>query len=187
MPLLGVCPISPFSGLGTHSIFVADHRIRFVSCTATLANPGSHMQTIFNLPEHEIEVVDVDGAPSARKDYLVWNPPLIDETQPSLGRRGSIGEATALMRFLMKRGIRVLLFCKVNTPQIFVVSDTLYDLLSQIRKICELVSVYHLAGVQPVLRSNKAMKTMRTDLSNEGRLDILAKVKPYRGGKGSNF
>ncbi len=74
------------------------------------------MQTIFNLGEHEIEIVDIDGAPSARKDYLVWNPPLLDESQPSLGRRGPIAEATALMRFLMKRGVRVLLFCKVIPP-----------------------------------------------------------------------
>jgi len=36
---------------------------------------------------------------------------------------------------------------------------------TQIRKICEL-----------------AMKTIATELSNEGRNDILAKVRPYRGG-----
>jgi len=27
------------------------------------------------------------------------------------------------------------------------------------------------------------MKTIKTDLSNEGRLDILERVKAYRGGK----
>jgi hypothetical protein len=75
------------------------------------------MQKIFGLDQDEIEVVDIDGAPSGEKEYLVWNPPLINELQPALGRRGSIAEATALMRFLMKRGMRVLLFCKVRLSQ----------------------------------------------------------------------
>ncbi|KXN90485.1 Putative ATP-dependent helicase HRQ1 [Leucoagaricus sp. SymC.cos] len=130
----------------THNQLI-DRHMRFVSCTATLANPGVHMQKIFGLEENEIEVVDIDGAPSGKKDYLVWNPPLIDDMQPTLGRRGAIAEATALMRFLMKRGVRVLLFCKVRKTNF-----------------------------------EKAMKAVRVDLSNEGRLDILAKVKPYRGG-----
>lgn len=72
------------------------------------------MQKIFGLVENEIEVIDVDGSPSGKKDYLIWNPPFIDDLQPTLGRRGSIAEATALMRFLMKQGVRVLLFCKVS-------------------------------------------------------------------------
>lgn len=55
-----------------------------------------------------------DGAPSGRKDYVVWNPPYIDSRVPSLGKHSSISEATGLMRFLMKRGIRVILFCKVG-------------------------------------------------------------------------
>ncbi|KAF5358075.1 hypothetical protein D9756_001743 [Leucocoprinus leucothites] len=141
-----------YSGLlGSHVAFimrrfrrvcaaVGNQRMRFVSCTATLANPGEHMQKIFGLGKDEVEVVDIDGAPSGKKDFLVWNPPFVDESKPALGRRGAIAEATALMRFLMKRSVRVLLFCKI-------------------RKICEL-----------------AMKAVRVDLSNEGRLDILAKV-----------
>ncbi|EKM82852.1 hypothetical protein AGABI1DRAFT_125317 [Agaricus bisporus var. burnettii JB137-S8] len=147
-----------YSGLlGSHVAFimrrfrricaaVGNRQIRFISCTATLGNPGAHMQKIFCLGEDEIRVVDTDGAPSGRKDFLVWNPPLIDNANKNLGRRGSISEATLLMRFLMQQGARVLLFCKI-------------------RKVCEL-----------------AMRAIRADLSNEGQLDILAKVKAYRGG-----
>ncbi|KAG6869067.1 hypothetical protein C0993_003387 [Termitomyces sp. T159_Od127] len=105
-----------------------------------------HMSKIFGLTSEEIEAITKDGAPSGSKDFLVWNPPPIDERVPSLGRHSSITEATGLMRFLMKRGIRVILFCKI-------------------RKVCEL-----------------AMRTLRADLSSEGRLDILERTMPYRGG-----
>lgn len=77
------------------------------------------MQKIFCLGEDEIQVVDTDGAPSGRKDFLVWNPPLIDNANKNLGRRGSISEATLLMRFLMQQGARVLLFCKVCATESF--------------------------------------------------------------------
>ncbi len=63
--------------------------------------------------EQEIEEVTEDGAPAGRKDFLVWNPPLKDPMDPSLGRINSMTEATRLMRFLMARGVRVILFCKV--------------------------------------------------------------------------
>ena len=46
---------------------------------------------------------------------MVWNPPLKDPMDPSLGRVNSMTEATRLMRFLMARGVRVILFCKVKT------------------------------------------------------------------------
>ncbi|KAI0928397.1 hypothetical protein AcW1_005652 [Taiwanofungus camphoratus] len=123
---------------------VGNGRTRFVSCSATIANPREHMQNVFGIDN--VEEVTEDGAPSGRKDFLVWNPPLIDPVDPSSGRRSSMLEATRLMRFLMARGIRVILFCKI-------------------RKSCEL-----------------AMKTLRAELTAEGRLDILDKVMAYRGG-----
>ncbi|KAI6129159.1 P-loop containing nucleoside triphosphate hydrolase protein [Pisolithus thermaeus] len=123
---------------------VGNREVVFVSCSATITKPAKHMQRLFGV--EEVEEITDDGAPSGCKDYLVWEPPYVDEHAPKLGRRSAMSEATRLMRFLMKRGIRVMLFCKI-------------------RKACEL-----------------AMKTLRTELSAEGRLDILAKVMPYRGG-----
>lgn len=72
------------------------------------------MSKLFHLDQRTIEVVENDGAPSGGKDYLVWNPPLIDEMDPSLGRKSSLGEASMLFRLLVKMGIRVILFCKVR-------------------------------------------------------------------------
>lgn len=90
-----------------------DHRVQFISCSATLANPQEYMTKIFGLEAGAIEVISQDGAPSASKDYVVWNPPFIDPLQPAMGRRSSISEASRVMRYLMKKGIRVILFCKV--------------------------------------------------------------------------
>lgn len=63
------------------------------------------------------EVVE-DGAPSGKKDYLVWDPLSIKDMDPGvakLGQSGSMYEAVNLMIFLMMRGVRVILFCKVRT------------------------------------------------------------------------
>ncbi|KAL7283261.1 hypothetical protein ACG7TL_002690 [Trametes sanguinea] len=123
---------------------VGNRRARFVSCSATIAKPGQHMRNILGI-DNIVEVTE-DGAPSGRKDFLVWNPPLKDPMDPTLGRLSSMTEATKLMRFLMARGVRVILFCKI-------------------RKSCEL-----------------AMKTLRQELTADGRLDILERVMSYRGG-----
>ena len=58
-------------------------------------------------------MITEDGAPSGRKHSIIWNPPLVDPQAPALGKRSALSEATGLMRFLMKRGVRVILFCKV--------------------------------------------------------------------------
>ncbi|THH10992.1 hypothetical protein EW146_g8195 [Bondarzewia mesenterica] len=123
---------------------VGNRRTRFVSCSATISKPKQHMKSIFGL--QDVEAITEDGAPSGRKEFLIWECPLIDQMDPNMGRRGPLTEATGLMRYLMKRGIRVILFCKV-------------------RKSCEL-----------------AMKTIRAELSAEGRYDILSRVMSYRGG-----
>ena len=71
------------------------------------------MKNIVGLELADIKVVTEDGAPSGQKHLLIWNSPFKDPVVPSLGRHSSLSEATGLMRFLMKRGIRVILFCKV--------------------------------------------------------------------------
>ncbi|KAI0670538.1 DEAD/H helicase [Trametes maxima] len=91
---------------------VGNRRARFVSCSATISKPGEHMKSIFGVDD--VEEVMEDGAPSGRKDFLVWNPPLKDPMDPTLGRLHSLTEATKLMRFLMARGVRVILFCKIR-------------------------------------------------------------------------
>ncbi|KAJ8078462.1 ATP-dependent 3'-5' DNA helicase [Marasmius tenuissimus] len=125
---------------------LGNRRARFVSCSATIANPKSHMENIFGIPPDEVEAVTEDGSPAGSKEFVIWSSPYVDELDTAMGKASTLHEATGLMRFLMKRGLRVILFCKF-------------------RKVCELV-----------------MKTLRTELSAEGRHDILERVHAYRGG-----
>ena len=106
-------------GRNNLSMIISDKRIRFVSCSATLANPSEYMSKMFGLELNDMEVVSNDGSPSGSKEYLIWNPPLVDSKKPSLGRKSSLTEASNLMRFLMKKGIRVILFCKVERTGVF--------------------------------------------------------------------
>ncbi|BGP03230.1 ATP-dependent 3'-5' DNA helicase [Rhodotorula toruloides] len=113
-----------YSGLfGCHVAFVmrrlrricaalGNRHVRFVSCSATIANPVEHMRTIFGVDD--IVLVDDDGSPSGRKEHLVWNPPYIDDLDPKQGRVSTIAETSRVFRFLMERGIRVIVFCRVR-------------------------------------------------------------------------
>ena len=61
------------------------------------------------------DVVEVteDGAPSGRKDFMIWVPPLVEAQDPSLGHKSALNEGVRLGRFLMENGIRLIVFCTV--------------------------------------------------------------------------
>ncbi|KAF8721902.1 hypothetical protein AX14_010114 [Amanita brunnescens Koide BX004] len=89
---------------------VGNHGIRFVSCSATISDPLLHMKSLLGIQAIDISVVTEDGAPSGPKEYLIWDSvPTDTQKRPS-----SLSEATRLMSFLMKRGLRVILFCKIR-------------------------------------------------------------------------
>lgn len=46
---------------------------------------------------------------------MVWNAPFVDPDNPTQGRVHSITETSRVFRFLMERGIRAIVFCKVGT------------------------------------------------------------------------
>ncbi|TNY24113.1 hypothetical protein DMC30DRAFT_346352 [Rhodotorula diobovata] len=91
---------------------VGNRHVRFVSCSATIANPVEHMRTIFGVDD--IVLVDEDGSPCGQKEYLVWNPPYVDDLDPKQGRISTIFETSRVFRFLMEKGIRVIVFCRVR-------------------------------------------------------------------------
>ncbi|KZV69057.1 DEAD/H helicase [Peniophora sp. CONT] len=90
---------------------LGNRRIRFVSCSATIERPSVHMRTIFGLDT--VEEVTEDGAPAGKKDFVIWEPPRLLEGS-SQQHASPVAEATGLMRYLMKRGVRVILFCKIR-------------------------------------------------------------------------
>ncbi|KAF7359385.1 P-loop containing nucleoside triphosphate hydrolase protein [Mycena sanguinolenta] len=90
---------------------LGNRRVIFVSCSATISNSSLHMQRITGIDATDIEVITEDGAPSGMKDFVIWNPPSNAETDQHVS---PISEAITLMKFLMERGVRTILFCKIR-------------------------------------------------------------------------
>ncbi|MBI2869443.1 MAG: DEAD/DEAH box helicase [Chloroflexi bacterium] len=84
-------------------------RPQFILASATIANPRQHAEALVNLP---FEVVDSDGSPHGAKDFVFWDPPLVDAAK-SL-RRSASGEATGLFTELVSRYIHTLAFARTR-------------------------------------------------------------------------
>lgn len=91
---------------------VGNRRVRFVSCSATVANPREHFRTIFGIDD--VHLVDFDGSPSGRKEFLCWNTPFKDPRDPTSGRGNAMFECARLFTQLILRGVRVIAFCRVR-------------------------------------------------------------------------
>lgn len=91
---------------------VGNRRVKFISCSATVANPEEHMKTIFGVDK--VKLTDFDGSPSGRKEFLCWNTPFRDPADPTSGRGDTMAEAAKLFCQLVLRGVRVISFCRVR-------------------------------------------------------------------------
>lgn len=93
-------------------VAVGNRKVRFISCSATVANPEDHFKTIFGIDD--VHLVDYDGSPSGRKEFLCWNTPYKDPSDPTSGRGNAIAECARLFCELILRGVRVIAFCRVR-------------------------------------------------------------------------
>lgn len=91
---------------------VGNRHIKFISCSATVANPMEHFKTIFGI--EDVKMTDFDGSPSGRKEFLCWNTPFKDPGDPASGRGDTMGEAARLFCQLILRGVRVIAFCRIR-------------------------------------------------------------------------
>lgn len=91
---------------------VGNRRVRFISCSATVANPQEHFKTIFGIDD--VHLIDFDGSPSGRKEFLCWNTPYKAPGDPSSGRGSALAECARLFCQLILRGVRVITFCRVR-------------------------------------------------------------------------
>ena len=82
---------------------------QFICCSATIANPGEHAERLVGLP---FTVVDNDGSPHGGKDFVFWNPPIIDEAKSV--RRSANSEAANLFTELISQDIRSLTFARTR-------------------------------------------------------------------------
>jgi len=80
---------------------------QFLLASATIANAGELAQSLVGEPA---TIVDRDTSPSAEREVVIWNPPLLD---PELGLRASpLGDASRLLSQLTSRGLRTICFAK---------------------------------------------------------------------------
>ncbi len=84
-------------------------RPQFILCSATIANPQQHAENLIGLP---FELVDEDGSPYGGKDFVFWNPPVVDEVKNT--RRSANSEATALVTELVCHKVRTLAFARTR-------------------------------------------------------------------------
>jgi len=80
---------------------------QFICCSATIDNPAEHAERLVALP---FTVVDNDGSSHGGKDFVFWNPPIIDKTRSV--RRSANSEATNLFTELVSNNIRSLTFTR---------------------------------------------------------------------------
>jgi DEAD/DEAH box helicase domain-containing protein len=91
---------------------VGNRKVKFISCSATVANPEEHMKTIFGVDK--VKLTDFDGSPSGRKEFVCWNTPFKDPGDPSSGRGDTFAETARLICQLILRGVRTIAFCRVR-------------------------------------------------------------------------
>lgn len=79
----------------------------FIFASATIANPQELAERYIERP---VELIEENGAGAGEKILICVNPPLIDEVQGI--RRSSASEAESVMLWLLKKGIKTILFSR---------------------------------------------------------------------------
>ncbi|MFC2011265.1 DEAD/DEAH box helicase [Chloroflexota bacterium] len=123
-----------------------DSNPQFICSSATIANPGEHAEKMTGL---HFTVVDNDGSPHGGKEFVFWNPPIIDEAKGV--RRSANSEATNLFTELVSQNIRSLTFAHTRrlTELIFTYSR---DKLAEVNPaMAKRIKVYR-AGYLPEVR-----------------------------------
>ncbi|KAL2061937.1 hypothetical protein VTL71DRAFT_7315 [Oculimacula yallundae] len=113
---------------------VGNRHIKFISCSATVANPMEHFKTIFGI--EDVRMTDFDGSPSGRKEFLCWNTPYKDPGDPASGRGDTMAEAARLFCQLILRGVRVIAFCRIRKGCEALVGAVKHELANLDRSEC---------------------------------------------------
>ncbi len=82
---------------------------RFICCSATIANPGEHVERLTGV--RPVVIAD-DGSPQGPKVFALWNPPFVDRRRT--GRRSANAEAATLFAEMARRGLRNITFTKAR-------------------------------------------------------------------------
>jgi len=79
----------------------------FIFSSATIANPGELAERYIERP---VALIEESGAATGEKILMCVNPPFVDEVQGI--RRSSAHEAESIMLWLLKKGIKTILFSR---------------------------------------------------------------------------
>jgi DEAD/DEAH box helicase domain-containing protein len=83
---------------------------QFILASATIANPAELAE---GLIEEPVTLIDENGAPAGRKDFVFYNPPVVNR---QLGiRRSSVLEAAGLGSQLLKDDVHTIVFTRART------------------------------------------------------------------------
>ena len=113
---------------------VGNRKVKFISCSATVANPEEHMKTVFGVDK--VRLTDFDGSPSGRKEFVCWNTPYKDPGDPSSGRGDAFAETARLICQLILRGVRTIAFCRVRKQCEVLLSAVKAEFTAQERPEC---------------------------------------------------
>ena len=116
---------------------------QFVLASATLGNPREHAEALTGL---DVAAVTEDGAPLGGRDFVLWNPPVIDDA--SLARRSTMREGSELFTQAVASGTRTLAFVRSRQSAELVLRYTRDDLSRDGSPLADRVSSYR-AGYVP--------------------------------------
>lgn len=83
----------------------------FVGSSATVGNPGQHVEALFHRP---VTVLQRDGAPRPRRDLYFVNPPLVQSHGDALYRKGPASIFIPLIRKAVEESVRTICFCRAR-------------------------------------------------------------------------
>lgn len=83
-----------------------------IAASATIGNPGEHVERLAARPTDSVRVIDEDGGPSGHRTFVLWNPPCANDACDA--RRSPNSEATELMAALVSRALRPIVFTQAR-------------------------------------------------------------------------
>ncbi|CAJ1332997.1 unnamed protein product [Effrenium voratum] len=73
---------------------VVEAPLQFIACSATVANPGEHLERLLGPRPQAPSVVARDGSPSGGHVYVLWNPAALVEGSQTAKRRRKDGDCS---------------------------------------------------------------------------------------------
>ncbi|MHC1784770.1 MAG: DEAD/DEAH box helicase [Anaerolineaceae bacterium] len=142
---------------------------QFILTSATIANPMEHAGALIEKP---IQAITRDGSPAGKKNFILYNPPIMNR---DLGiRKSASSEAVHLARTLLQGDVQTLLFCRARrTVELLFknIQDQLSDINPNIRAYRGGFLPEHRREIEHDLRTGKSRLVVATNALELG-IDI---------------